>query len=319
MAQQGHRPVVTFTMGFKEADDELSYARSVASLYHTDHHEFTFAPHDLAEILPRIVWHMDEPMSDSGALATYWVSQFVRNHVKVILVGEGADEVFAGYRWHRFGSPRLRLIPECFRLRLAVYLATFFATRSRRARLDAYTPHDPHDRIMTYWRNAVGSDFLDRYLDYEIRFQLPNHLLMKVDRMTMAHSVEARVPYLDHRLVEFAASLPPEEKLSGWTGKMILRRAVAHRLPRDIIRRPKHGFIVPLGQWLQTSLREFAREHLLDRGSFTRLVFSEAAIEELFRPALNPLVSTERESLLWRLLVLEIWLELFVKGKQDEI
>jgi len=294
-------------VGFDEPGDELSYARLVSEHFRTGHQEFIFSSQDMVKAIPRVVWHMDEPIADGGAIPTFLMSEFVKDKVKVVLVGEGADEIFAGYPWHRLGASGFRFIPRKLKAKLYSYLTSYY----RPGREEPLSAYELRQGLL----REVGreKDFLKGMLLWETRNQLPNYLLMKVDKMTMAHSLEARVPYLDHTLVEWAMTLPSSRKLKGGKGKHILRQVASEFLPREIIERKKRGFIVPLTKWLLTDLREYVLELLLDKGSHARQFFNEKDIKSLFTNH-HFLERIEKGSLLWRLVVFEVWYKTFIKG-----
>ena len=307
MSEMADGPVKTFSVGFGQADDELGYARLVADYFKTDHHEFIVKPDSLVEVLEKITWHMDEPLADGGAIATYLVAQQVKEQVKVVLVGEGADELFGGYSWHNLATPVFRLLPEAIKLRLYFYLTTFHRKKN--------TQNKNLYREFKYLFSDTSNknDLLLRLTSFEIKHLLPNSILMKVDKMTMAHSLEARVPFLDHELVEYSTTIPSPYKIRRFTGKYILRQSMQELLPPAITARPKHGFLLPLGHWLRNELKKYAQELLLPSESHARKFFSERQIKSLFIKS-NKLKEIENTALLWRLLVFEVWYRLYIKG-----
>ena len=260
------RPGKTFSIGFKEEGyDELDYARMVARHCHTDHHEFVVKP-DALEILPKLVWHYNEPFADSSAIPTYYVAQMTREHVTVALNGDGGDESFAGYE--RYLADKLaayyRAVPACIRdgifrkvidrlphssdrrrfvRRLKRFVKGISEEPERRyvrwicffdneMKNDLYTPcfgeltrgTDSVDLTVGWYGRSDAAAFLDRTLYVDVMSYLPEDLLVKVDIATMAHSLEARSPFLDHKLMEFAASLPADLKLRGMETKYLCTR-----------------------------------------------------------------------------------------------
>lgn len=309
MSQMMERPVKTFSVGFGQSDDELGYAKLVADHFTTDHQELIVKPKDLVEVLEKIVWHMDEPLADGGTIATYLVAEQVKGHVKVILVGEGGDELFGGYSWHNLATPFFKFIPEAMRLRIYFYLTTFYR-RKKTQNKDMYREFKD-----MFQKTNKNQDLLLRMTSFEIANLLPNSILMKVDKMTMAHSLEARVPFLDHELVEYSTVIPSRYKIRKFTGKYILRQAMRGLLPDEIVKRPKHGFLVPLGGWLKNELKEYAQELLLSPQSHARKFFSEKKMKSLFIKR-SRLKDIENTTLLWRLLIFEIWYCIYIKGQQ---
>jgi len=344
MARQLPGPVKTFTIGFKDqAFDESAHARRVAREFGTEHHELVLEP-EVVDIVEDIAWHLDEPFGDTSAIPTYMVSKLAAGHVKVVLSGDGGDELFAGYEKYTVearrrafrlpGSARgiigamAALLPpgtkgRNFMRNLALdgpdrYLdeSTLFR-RDDKERL--FLPEvlgrmaegDPWSEERGYLARA-GGHWLSaaRYLD--MKAYLPLDILTKVDRMSMAHSLEAREPLLDHRLVEFAATIPPEMLLRGGTTKWIFKEAMRGILPDDIIDRRKHGFAVPLGRWFRGKLGGFVRDLLLTKRSRERGIFNPAAIENLVRSHEE---GRQLDLQIWTLLSFELWCRAFVDAR----
>ena len=341
MARQTARPVKTFSIGFAEPDyDEAPYARQVAHALGTEHHELILEP-DVPAILQELTWHLDEPFGDSSAIPTYMVSRLAAEHVKVVLSGDGGDELFGGYdryvvesRERRYRLPAAartmldlaaRALPDGMRGR---NLLRHFSLADPERYLDAVTllrldeqrrlfRPDAFERLAADdpWRvpaahlsNARGPWLSGlQYLDFS-RY-LPLDILTKVDRMSMAHSIEARVPLLDHTLVELAATIPPELKLRGRTTKYVFKQALAGILPAAILHRPKRGFAVPLGAWFRHDLAGFVRDLLLSDTSRRRGIFETSYIERLLdRHAQGrPL-----DLAIWTLISFELWCRTFL-------
>ena len=334
-------PVKTFSIGFADADyDESAHARTVAAHLGTEHHELVLEPNAL-DIVEELAWFLDEPFGDASAIPTYMVSKLAAEHVTVVLSGDGGDELFGGYDKYVVESrEREYQVPAALRRMLAVassrmpdgmrgrnFLHHFSLTGSNRY-LDAGTlfrrdamqrlfrreafaelaPFDPYgdaDRHLAqapgHWLSAL------QYLD--VKSYLPLDILAKVDRMSMGHSIEARVPLLDHVLVEFAATIPPDLKLRKGTTKYILKQAMRGVLPDAIIDRRKQGFAVPLGRWFRGQLAGFARDLLLSDSSQRRGLFNRAYLEQL----LAQLDSGRQLDLhLWTLISFEMWCRTFL-------
>lgn len=342
MARHADRPVKTFAIGF--ADDptfnELDHARAAARALGTEHHEFVVRA-DAVELLPTLVRHHDQPFGDSSAIPTYLVSKLTREHVTVALTGDGGDELFAGYE--RFAAARLaeryRRTPAVARAMVAAALRTFpestgyrgFVRRARRFVESAPLPLaerylgwvgifgpdaiaellaegdgvDPVDHFARQFEPVAGADPIAQLLYVNARTYLPGDLLVKTDRMSMAASLEARSPFLDTKLIEFAASLPPEMKLRGSTTKHVLKRAMQGVVPAEIIRRRKHGFGVPLGAWFRGPLAGYLRDVLLAPESLARGYLRPHAVRRL----VDEHQSGRRDHAhrLWTLLTLELW------------
>ena len=338
MSEGGGGPVKTFSIGFRDADfDEAPDARRVARFLGTDHHEQILEP-DATEILEDVAYHLDEPFGDSSAIPTYMVSRLASKHVKVVLSGDGGDELFAGYerylaedrdRRHgplgRWAMGRIaRMMPRGMRgrnrlLHLSLpferrYLdrLTLF-DRSEKKRLlcpDVFKEvarHDPWAREAE--RLSRGGHWLSRLQDVDLSSYLPLDILTKVDRMSMAHSIETRVPLLDHKVVEFAARIPPEMLLREGRSKHILKRAMKGLLPESVLEKPKRGFAIPLGRWFRGPLRDLPRELLLSEQSRRRGILDMAGVERLL------LDSRRRGTLdlpIWTLLSFEMWCRTFL-------
>ncbi len=340
-------PVRTFSIGFADEPsfNELPFARRVARQFGSDHHELIVQP-DAVELLPKLVWHYDQPFADSSALATYWVARLAQAHVKVVLTGDGGDELFAGYE--RFAAARLaeyyRRAPRCVQdavNRLARFWpeSTAYDDLARRVKrfvgsaalplperylewVGIFTPEalrqlitdtveiDPVAHFRGYFSGRAGADPIDELLAVNLSSYLPGDLLVKSDRMTMAHSLEARCPFLDHRLLEYASRIPTSLKLKGMTTKYVLKRAFEGLLPSEILWRKKHGFGVPVGRWFRAGLRDFLCDHLLSPTALRRGYFDEQALRRLVGEHLGG--ERDHGHRLWALLTLEIWHRQFI-------
>ena len=342
MRQESKEPVRTFSIGFPVPEyDETRYARLVAQRFGSVHEEFRVEPDALA-ILPRLVWHYDEPFADSSAIPTWYVAQRTRQHVTVALTGDGGDELFAGYpryravwlaRWFdrlprlvRRGlaggywqalpaSPRQKSLRRRFKRftevlgkpplrRYLEWIAIFNETRRASLYTDAFLDSlpnaDPLDFLaaraaLSSARDPVTSISLTDLVTY-----LPCDLLTKVDIASMAHGLECRPPFLDHRVVELAARMPLARKFRRGRGKRILLETFADLLPREIQRRPKMGFGVPLDDWFRGPLAAFTRSVLLDPRSLDRGLFRPEAVTELVESHLSG--QFDHSARLWALL-----------------
>jgi asparagine synthase (glutamine-hydrolysing) len=299
MSELMSQPVRTYTVGFKDDNElnEMEGARAVAKRFATDHHEVVIGREEMREFLPELVFHQDEPLADPVCVPLYYVSKLARETGTIVVqVGEGADEIFAGYDWfrkyvrihdlfwrqaeklplalrHSLSAMAKPLMEASFGKRTAIELARRFGAGEplfwggaivfdeelkRQLLLNRSAPLDGHssyqavqthlDRIA---RARPESDFALRMSYLELKLRLPELLLMRVDKMTMANSVEARVPFLDHQLVEYAMSLPAAYKIKGSSGKHILKRALEKVLPADLLYRPKRGFGAPVREWFR--------------------------------------------------------------------
>jgi len=329
--------------------DERPYARLAADRFHSRHRDMTISSGDFAEFLPKYVWHMEEPVCEPPAIAMYYVSKFARNYVKVLLSGEGGDEAFAGYNNYRsiVWMERLKQICPSFNGPVSRGLSRLNAwvhspgLGKYSPLIDSVFPHYYYSRTSTPYRysgNGIGelysTDFLKR-IDRELTLEpvrklfpavksesilhqmlyidtktwLPDDLLIKADKMTMANSLELRVPLLDHRLLEFAASLPSHYKLNGLTLKYIWRKALAKRVPNTILKRKKAGFPVPYESWLRNEFRDDIRGILTDTKTLQRGYFEKQGIEKLLKSNIEHGLFAKE---LFSLVTLELWHRMFL-------
>ncbi|MDT7603940.1 MAG: hypothetical protein QOF61_1937 [Acidobacteriota bacterium] len=345
MARHTSRPVKTFSIGFSEDSfDELKYARVAARHFATEHHEFVVTP-DICRVIDDLVWHFDEPFADSSAIPTHAVSRLAREHVKVVLSGDGGDELFAGYtryvvdrqrsffdrvpRGLREGVmlPLSRKLPHGAWGRNYLYtnahdaigryvnsLALFtdlnkralYSEELRRALSGRAGAVETFRRIASKVKSA---DPLDAMLYLDSKTYLPGDILTKVDRMSMAASLEARVPLLDHKLIEFAARVPARLKMNGLETKHLFKRAVRGLVPDEILDRPKQGFGVPIGKWINEELRDYIRDVLHGPRTRTRGYFDPAYLDVLFSE--HERGRRDHSGQLWSLFVLELWQRTF--------
>jgi asparagine synthase (glutamine-hydrolysing) len=340
--ESGYR-VSTFSIGFEESSfSELDQARLVAKRYGTDHHELVLRP-DAVELLPRLVEAFDEPFGDSSALPTYLVSQLASDTVKVVLSGEGGDELFGGYytyvadrlaprvgRAAPFLRPLVELLPSSsakvsfdYKAKRFVRGAHLPPVERHHAWKEIFSPEaqsellasdrisDPLDVYRARYAETEGAPELARLQDLDLGIYLVDDLLVKTDRASMAHSLEARVPFLDPVVAELALALETKQKVRGFAKKRLLRRAVAPLLPREVVRGRKQGFSIPVAAWLRGDLEPFARE-----------VLSRATIER--QACLRPEAVTRvlddhvagREDLsrqIWGLLAFTLWFDRYAR------
>jgi asparagine synthase (glutamine-hydrolysing) len=356
MAAHSDRPIRTYSIGFQgtSADayyNELPYARRVAGLFRTEHREILVRP-DAAALLPRLVWHLDEPISDSAFITTYLVSEFARRDVTVILSGVGGDELFGGYRrylgehyqgyfgrlpaWMRRGAAAAgRRLPSDRHSRLLDLsrLAKGFLQSAElpfeeryRAYVEVFPPPEAAKLVRTTaaqsdpmaqaFRDATAGDPLNRMLAVDAQTQLPDDLLMLTDKMSMAASLECRVPLLDHELVELAARMPQSVKIRGGRLKHALKEAVSDLLPADILERSKRGFGTPMGAWLRNGLAPLMHELLSDASIEARGLLDPAPVRELIaQHQASRIDGTDR---LTALMNLEIWARLYLDRRTPE-
>ncbi len=353
----GAERVKSFSVGYEASGrqedeaNEFAYARLAASAFNAEHHEFRLSARDFGDFVPELVWYLDEPLADPTCIPLYFISRLARNHVTVILSGEGADEILAGYNIYR----RMLALESIYsRLRpLVSSVAPWLAARApgesvrhylRLAGLPLQSRYRgitrgfrPELKKQLLQRNGAGkgeekfdgvfagyfdavphASPLEQMLYVDIKTWLPDDLLLKADKMTMANAQELRVPFLDHKLVEFAATLPAELKIQRGYGKALLRRAMQRILPEAIIQRGKKGFPVPTDPWLRFKLKDFAREALLGRDSACRDYLDRSTLERVVEEHEAGRISRHQE--IWTLLIFEFWHRVFItaRGKAVE-
>lgn len=339
MSEMVEEPIKTFSVGYTgdAAENEFEFSRMVANLYKTDHHEFRLTADDFLDFLPKLAWHLDEPIADASTIPLFFISQLAKEHVSVVLSGEGADELLGGYYIYKkmllleslrtipgsgivagaaslagrlLGNRKIERYANLLRLPLEqryTGVSQVF-TEGERQRLftgrGGITPRALADVIAPYYARVQNRPSLDRMLYLDTKVWLPDDLLMKADKMTMATSVELRVPFLDHVLVEYAASLPVTSKIHANETKYLLKHAMETRLPRELLYRTKKGFPVPICRWLREKA-SVVREVLLDSGSACRMFCEPSFIEQIIRD--HEQTQNDLSDLIWPFLVFEYW------------
>jgi asparagine synthase (glutamine-hydrolysing) len=340
MARASRRPVKTFSIGFDEPQfDELEHARRVAQIFGTDHHEFVVRPDGLS-ILDRLIEHFDEPFADSSAIPTWYVSEIARRHVTVVLSGDGGDELFGGYdrylphpRVAQFDSlplPGKRqvasmvwpLLPHGARGKNFLrhvsrtddgrYLDSiaFFQPDEKQALYSADMLHQlqgtgAEERLARHFARFAALPPHSRMMRFDFETYLPEDVLTKVDRMSMAHSIESRVPLLDNEVIEFAATLPSSVKIVNGRRKHVLKEAASRLLPPEILDRKKQGFGVPLGVWFRGGLTDVFSDILKSPTTRQRGYFAPAFVDRIVDEHLTG--KRDHTLQLWQLLVFELW------------
>jgi asparagine synthase (glutamine-hydrolysing) len=353
-------PVQTFSVGYEEtAYDELPYAREVASHIGSEHHEVRLRRQDFFDALPALIWHEDEPITWPSSVSLAFVAQLAREHVTVVLTGEGSDETLAGYTrypwtlWNaRFDKVYRALMPAGVRraIRNAIaetshmeaglrrkiqhtflgrdgeswvsfYFDNFYSAFSESEQRQLlceeaqFEPGRAYWNSTDYWRQSSG-DLLKRLLYCDIKTYLVE-LLMKQDNMSMSASIESRVPFLDHVLVEFAYSIPSRYATRGLTGKHILKQAVADLLPASIIYRKKMGFPTPWSYWLNGAQLDAIEQLLLEPRSIARRLFRPDGLRQVFGEHRHK--RRDHADRIWRLLNLELWQRVFIDGESGRL
>ena len=331
--------IKTFSVGFESQDDtELPYARIVADEFSTDHHE-CFVTDKHLSLIPKMVWHLDEPVGDAATLPTMVLSQYAKKYVTVVLAGEGGDEAFAGYDNQRIMMQCIRFNSLYHHLKSVIarikhyttsggnlhrVLATLssqsleqqYATLTSLFTRDELTKMGMADETSDISRYYPGEpmDSLNRLQYFGLKTWLPHDFCMKADKMTMAYGIEERAPLLDYRLMEFAFALPAYEKIRGRTGKYILKKVMEPRLPRSIVYRKKHGYNAPMDEWFKGDLKDVLgslledREHnLYDAGYMKHL------LNDFQRSGSNYKRNFWNAQKLWSILVFEMWYRIFIE------
>jgi asparagine synthase (glutamine-hydrolysing) len=336
MSRHSTQPVKTFSVGFNEsAYSELGYAKTISDQFKTDHHELYVAESELMQHLPALVRFRDAPVAEPSDIPIYLLSKEARKSVKMVLTGEGSDEFLGGYPKHvyeRYAATYQRL-PVLVRTGLLEPLVGALPYRFRRAKtaivnlgLERYSERMPRwfgalsdqerarltvlpkpipNGIPSHLDVSESNSALRRILHFDQASWLPDNLLERGDRMTMAASIEARMPFMDHELAAFVSRLPDRFRVKGHTGKWILREAMKRLLPRAILDRPKIGFRVPVNEWFREPMRDYLYDHLTGPDSRTKGYFNRMALDTLLSEHVTG--RQNHEKVLWCLLNLEIW------------
>jgi asparagine synthase (glutamine-hydrolysing) len=354
MRRYGTGPLTTFSLGFKAPDsyNELSDARRVARLLGTEHHELMVEEFDLIKTVRTLVYHYDEPFGDPANIPVYLLSRFAREHVKVVMTGDGGDELFGGYKryvadqlapvvgWlqHLPLAPALiaslerlpvkgklqrtlRALPIADPARRYAAMTAFFSPALQEElltplMLGAVGDHDPASSYVRSYNRLNGSsaaDHLNRLMYVDLKGWMVDLYLEKTDKASMAASIEARVPFLDHRLVELAFQIGSRHKIRGLETKRVLKRALRGIVPQEILHKPKHGFDVPLKPWLRSGLQGFMREVLLDQRVRRRGIFNIALVERMLSEHYEGRQIWDLH--LWLLLNFELWARIYLDGE----
>ncbi len=345
MSQELHTPVKTFSVGFggEGIQDELPYAQQVADKFGCEHHTLKITSDDFLRYAEDVLWHLDQPIADQATVATHMVAKLARQHVKMVLTGEGGDELFAGYarysgerysRWFsRLPTSAAKLLraasstlPGMRRGKIAIGALTISDEATRFANWFPMFGDDAKrqllDRQVESIRAGAASVFsshlancdahsqLDRMLYADSKLWLPDYLLLRGDKLTMANSLEARVPLLDHKLVEFAAQLPDSMKLRGSQRKYLLKQVARRLLPAEIIDRKKQGFPIPIERWLRKEARPMMQDLLSTETLERRRLFNVPFVERLIREHVSGYA--DHSTKLWGLMSVEMWTRKFI-------
>jgi asparagine synthase (glutamine-hydrolysing) len=352
MSRVSNSPINTYSIGYKDVPlfDETKYAREVAKLNHTHHHEIILSAKDVLDTIPEVLTYLDEPFADSSAIPQYIVSRETKKHVKVALSGDGADELFAGYRMYsgEYWYSRYKLFPRVLRTKLIEPLLTslpdsrdkYLLEHIRRMKKFVTGAKDRFEDRLFAWNeifseelrekiinkkkiesdkinpdlgkemllkrlSSYEGDNINRMLYMDLKISLPNDMLSKVDLMSMKNSLEVRVPFLDHRLVEYVFKMRGNLKLKGKKGKYILRETFKDILPPLLLNKPKWGFEIPISKWLKSELRFLIDEYLSKKKIETQGIFNFKPIEKLIDDLFRNRSDTSWH--LWNLIVFQAW------------
>jgi asparagine synthase (glutamine-hydrolysing) len=352
MAEQLSSPVKTFSVGFngEGVQDELPYAKQVADAFGCSHHTLEIGASDFLNLAETVLWHLDQPIADQATMATYMVAKLARQHVKMVLTGEGGDELFAGYaryageRYSRL-STRLPgwagaaartivgMLPGLRRAKIAVNALTIKDEAKRFANWFPMFKDEAKLELLDkrYERLRAGAEAvfreplthcdalvpLERMLYVDTKFWLVDYLLLRGDKLTMANSLEARVPLLDHKLVEFAARLPAHLKLHGSTRKYLLKQAAGRLLPAAIIHRKKQGFPIPIDRWLRKEAAPMMQDLLSTETLQQRGYFEVSFVSKIIKEHLSGFADHSTE--LWGLMSFEMWMRKFIDASRDAL
>lgn len=339
MRQIGCSEIKTFSIGYDKeysSYNELEYSRFIADYFETNHQEFIVKP-EIIKLLPKIVWHLDEPFGDSSAILTYLISYEARKYVAVALSGIGGDEVFGGYP--RYIGARLSLyyqnLPYFLRKRLSYIQGKDSRGRIKRFLRDGMLPMEQRyvswlsiftddmlenlytdfvktelnenriDIYKDYFKQVNSEDYLDRIFYLDVNTYLVDDLLFMADRMSMANSLELRVPFCDHRLVEFSASIPCLLKIRGFKLKSLFKDSLRGILPEKILAKKKQGFMVPIGEWFKSQLKDYIREILSEENIKKRGFFVPSFVSKMLNDHFQGKGIYTNQ--IWALLVFELW------------
>jgi len=345
MAEAQEEPVKTCTIGFDSAEhNEAGYAKAFSQQFNTEHHEYYVRHKEgIESVIKKLVWHFDEPFADSSMVPTYHVSRMARKIVTVALTGDGGDESFAGYEKYSIDlmENRVRGIVSKFFLNMlstisdnfdsgmgkkihslsssaslspaeAFYITnTFIPDIMFKAILaeglkKATSDYDPFEHTYRYYKTANGIDHISKILYTDLKSYLPGDILAKVDRMSMANSLEVRSPLLDHKVIEFAARIPSTLKIKGKNKKIILKKTFEKILPPELMNRKKHGFDVPLDKWFRHELRQMAYDYLFQK-KFMNDFFNVAEIKKMWEH--HQMQNANYGTSIWSLFIFSLWYE----------
>jgi asparagine synthase (glutamine-hydrolysing) len=341
MAREMSSPVKTFSIGFDDNNfSELKYARIVSKALGTEHYEEVIKP-DCDSIITNLIDQFDEPFADSSAIPTYYVSKMTRKFVTVSLSGDGGDEIFGGYdRYRESNVTKLsKLLPNIIKksiLNVLINNANFYYPGKNTINYVALSEDqqivrkycgplitflseiftqeffrsinssDPSNNFNIHLHKMRGHERIEKLQYLDVKTYLPCDILQKVDRMSMLVSLEARVPMLDHKLIEFSATIPNNFKIRNGETKYLLKKIAEKYIPKDVIYRPKRGFAIPLSKWIKKEWKDMTIELLLSKKSQERRIFNQLFIEKIVKEHMSG--NRDHGGSIWTLMLLELWL-----------
>lgn len=342
------KPVKTFSIGFPDEEfSELDYAREVANHFGTEHHELVVDPNKI-EILPKIIWQLDEPFADHSCLPSYYLTQLARKHVKVCLSGDGGDELFGGYERYRYQlwSNYYNKLPKFVGNNVYRLMSGRFKDKMKRFSEFSYLPEEQrYSKWFTIFsekeKEELYSDFMNKKItnkdssytmtkDYksyknklnnlfyiDIKQYIPNDIFTKVDKMSMLNSLEVRVPLLDYRMVELSAIIPSKFKVNNFNKKYIFKKALKGIIPDKIIERKKQGFGIPIENWFKSDLKSYSQDILLSERCIQRNYFKKDYIKDLFEK--HSRGERNYGNHIWELLCFELWNRIYIDGEKVKL
>ncbi|MFX0025457.1 MAG: asparagine synthase (glutamine-hydrolyzing) [Candidatus Hermodarchaeota archaeon] len=307
----------TFTVGFGHETDEFKYARKISDQFSTKHHEVIVNLKDVCLQLPRIIWQMDEPHFEMTIVPLYFLSEYAKNKITVVNTGEGADEIFSGYPLYWIGSNLFKPIPKFLKDYIYLWYYSPFKHRDRHKLFNFSFKNDETLKFYLKYANSSSfpNDFLNKLLNFDVKHELTNWELNRTDKIPMCHSMEARVPFLDHRIVEMSTKLPVKFKLLNLNTKYILKKLALKYLPRDIVFRKKQGFFVPQHTWIKQYLEDSIESILFNN---KKPFFNYEFIRKLIKKHKNSKKQRPFQLISFQLLSLlffDIWYELYINNK----
>ncbi|MHA1284636.1 MAG: asparagine synthase (glutamine-hydrolyzing) [Promethearchaeota archaeon] len=311
--------IKTFTVGFGHKTDEFKYSRIVAEYLSTNHHEVRINYNEVNKNLPKIIWQMDEPHSEMTIVPLYFLCKEAKKHVTVINTGEGADEIFSGYPYFFIGSYLLKPIPKSIKKIIYKWYYSPFKQNERKELLNF--PYK-EDNTLNFYLNSnkypyYPKETLNKLLNFEIKHELPNWELNRLDKIGMYHSMEGRVPFLDHRIVELSAQIPIKYKQYAFDGKFILKKLAYQYLPKEIVNRKKQGFFVPMHDWINNSLKDLLEIFLFrNRKPFLNYYYIEKLLQKQKKSS-KPKPFQMFTYQLLTLLFFNIWYEMYIENVSE--